>query len=144
MNTKHISRMLQLPELEIKSIETSEQEKRIKIKGAIRIKKALCPSCRQLCSGVNKTLLRTVRDLSVWGLDCYLEFTVRELRCSQCDITFMQPVSFVEPYSDCTKRYEEHIVNLSKSQSISRVSELEAIGYKAVEGILYRTLEKKL
>jgi hypothetical protein len=56
----------------------------------------------------------------------------------------MQPVSFVEPYSDYTKRYEEHIVNLSKSQSISRVSELEGIGYKAVEGILYRTLEKKL
>lgn len=143
MNTKHISRMLQLPELKVESLDISEQEKKVTIKGTLYIKKALCSNCKQISNGINKTVLRTVRDLPVWGLKCYLEFPVHELRCSQCDITFMQPVDFLSPYSDYTKRYEEHVVNLCKSQSISRVSELEGLGYKAVEGIFYRTLGKK-
>ena len=56
----------------------------------------------------------------------------------------MERLSFLNPDSIYTKRYEQYIYELCRENTVSFVSQFECLGYDATEGIYYRQVSKKV
>lgn len=54
----------------------------------------------------------------------------------------MEKLSFLEPKSIYTNRYEQYVYRLCRENTVSFVSQL--LGYDATEGIYYRQVRKKV
>lgn len=79
-----------------------------------------------------------MRDLSISGKRCYLEFSARRFDCERCARPLTEQLSSIAPYARCTRRYEQYVFGLCQGMSLQAVHHLEHLGYKAVEGIYYR------
>lgn len=99
---------------------------------------AICPVCGHLSDSLHQNHPVSVRDLDLLGQICYLQFEKRRFDCNYCGIPFTEQLSFCEPYSRYTTRFEQHVFEVVKEHTISRAAEVLKLGYKATEGIYYR------
>ena len=56
----------------------------------------------------------------------------------------MERLSFLEPNSIYTNRYEQYVYHLCRENTVAFVSEYECLVYDATEGIYYRQVSKKV
>ena len=99
-----LEQLLDLPELEITSVEIEERRMTIHCRSGLG--EALCPSCLQPTKEVRKPYQRRIRDLSITGREVYLQVEVRQFYCFDCDRYFSERFGFVGPHRSYTKRYE--------------------------------------
>lgn len=77
---------------------------------------------------------RQVRDLPLVDKKTYLNFEQFKVNCSSCGIR-IERLDFVDPYSRCTKRFEELVARLCKITDLKAVAELLELDWETVKNI---------
>ena len=131
-----LEQLLDLPELEITSVEI--EERRMTIHCRSRLGEALCPSCLQATQEVRKPYQRRMRDFSIPGREAYLQGEVRQFYCFACDRDFSERLSFVDPHRSYTQRYEAYIYFRGQGSTIRQVSLQENLLWDVVNDLFTR------
>lgn len=83
-----------------------------------------------------------LRDLSLFEYKTYLILDKYRIECVSCGVK-TERLPFAEPYSRCTKRFEEYVARLCKIASIKQVAELLDLDWKTVKEIDKKYLEEQ-
>jgi len=137
-----LEQLLDLPEVEITSVEIEAQRMTIHCRSCLG--EALCPSCLKASKEVRKTYHRRIRDLSITGRAVYLLMEVRQFHCFDCDRYFSERFSFVDLHRSYTKRYEDYIYFRCQGATIRQVSLQEDLLWDVVNAIFLRKAKKDL
>lgn len=105
---------------------------------------AVCPDCLHVSQAVHQYHHRVVRDRSVFGMACYLEFEIRRFWCDHCATPFTERLEAVGFNSSYTRRYEAYIFQRVRASTIEQVRQEESLGYKAVADIFQREVERRM
>ena len=135
-----LSAVLNLPELEITSVEMPDQKLTVSCQS--RFGQAICPSCLHKTQEVRKYYRRTIRDLPITGREVYLSLEERQFYCPDCDGYFSERFSFVEPNRTTTIRYEAYLYQRCLKATIKDVAVGENLLWDVVEGVFHRRAEK--
>ena len=105
---------------------------------------ALCPDCSHPSTGLHDyDEPRLIRDLSLWGRHCFLRLRGRRFECEHCGHPFTERLEWIYFGSSHTRRYESYVFELCRKNTPQYVSQLEDLGYDAVEGIFLRLGKKQ-
>ena len=108
------------------------------------LKVALCPDCGHPSVDLHDyDDPRWIRDLSLWGRHCFLRLRGRRFECETCGHPFTERLEWVDFGSSHTRRYESYVFELCRKNTPQYVSQLEDLGYDAVEGIFLRLGKKQ-
>jgi transposase len=108
------------------------------------LKVALCPDCGHPSADLHDyDDPRLIRDLSLWGRHCFLRLRGRRFECEHCGHSFTERLEWVDFGSSHTRRYETYVFELCRKNTAQYVSQLEDLGYDAVEGIFLRLGKKQ-
>lgn len=134
--------ILGLPQLAIERAEVQEAEIHLYVK--LQTESAICPQCHQECRDLHQNSVRVIRDLPLSGRRCYLHVRTRRFWCPRCGLPVAESLDFVEPYRNYTTRYEAHIYELVRQNTISYVEGFEGLSYEVVEGIFLREAHRRI
>jgi transposase len=87
--------------------------------------------------------VRSVRDLDVGGLHCYLQFPVYKI-CCKCGHRGFEKLDFVREYARCTRRFEEYVARLCNYMSVKEASLIVGLDWKTVKTIDKNSLREGL
>ena len=100
---------------------------------------AICPTCGRVSKVVHSYgKRRTVRDLDVWGRQCYLRFVPRQFKCETCQDTFVERLSWLEPRQHQTRRFESHVYALTRRSNVVEAATCYALSDESVDSIFIR------
>ncbi len=133
-----LTRLLALPEFVVRALEHDERLDCLVVLCEHAHATDRCPTCGTLSARPHQYAPRAVRDLSLAGQVCYLEFVGRRFTCPQCRQPFTEVLEAVAPHARCTRRYERYLFAPRRGSTIQDVARRERLGYKAVEGHYYR------
>ena len=111
---------------------------------AVRSPVARCPDCHYLSAAVHQRHPRVVRDVSMWGMQCHLEFDIRRFECDPCNDVFTERLESIRFNSLYTRRYEAYVFDQVRATDVEAVHRREGLGGKAVTGIFEREIERRL
>jgi transposase len=136
---------LDIPDVTIEHVEINEQAIIITVKSTM--KEGKCRKCGRPISkfhGHDKEV--TLRHLSILGRKTYIRIRPVRYQCLRCtgNPTTTQKLSWYVPRSPHTKAYDEHILLVLINSTVEDVSLKEEIGYKAVEGLVNRYIERSV
>lgn len=138
-----LTRLLDLPEFVVLALEYDDRLDCVVVRcGHVR-DVAPCPDCGTLSSQPHQYAARAVRDLSLAGRVCYLEFPGRRFKCAPCRRAFTEVLEAVAPQARRTRRYEAHLFAQCRGSTIRDVCHRERLGYKTVEGLYYRLAARR-
>lgn len=137
-----ITKLLDIQELIVVDIEIKENEVILNCNN--RFDYSVCPDCHNISSTLHENIQKCIRDVPLLGKSCFIQFTHRRFFCEECRNTFMERLSFLEPNSIYTNRYEQYVYHLCRENTVTFVSQFERLGYDATEGIYYRQVNKKV
>lgn len=106
-------------------------------------KMGICKNCGKRTKFLKESYQRTIRDLDLGPLTCYISFKEHKLHCS-CGYRGFETIFFCRPYTRCTIRYEEYIIRLTKRMTISDVSMITGLDWKTVKDIDKHNIKKRL
>ncbi len=101
-----------------------------------------CSGCGQVAFWSWDRWRTKIRDLSVFEFKTYLIVEKHRVSCPNCGVK-VEELDFVDPYSRCTRRFEELVARLCRMSSLKQVSELLGLDWKTVKAIDKKYLEKK-
>jgi len=133
-----LTRVLGLPEFVVTRLEYDDHRDWLVVRCEPVRDVAVCPHCGTPSARLHQHKPRTVRDLSLAGYDCRLEFPSRRFKCRPCRRPFTEGLEAVAPQARYTRRYGQHLFAQCRGSSIQEVARRERLGYKAVEGLYYR------
>lgn len=131
-----------MEDLRVSGYERDECEGEIVWFCEVKHEVAVCPDCQMLSSQIHDRRARVKRDLSVFGLQSYLEYKHRRFKCKPCRQPFTERLRDIPAGGRYTSRYETYIYQQYKENSIQEITRQEGLGYKAAEGIFYRQAAK--
>ena len=135
--------VLGIPQVTIERVEIKETEIHLHVKTVSKTE--VCPNCHRPCQQIHQNNpVRVIRDLPLSGKQCYLHISSRRFWCPHCNLPFPEDLDFVDPYRNCTKRYEVHIYELVRQNNVSYVRALEGLSYEVVEGIFLREAKARI
>ncbi len=143
MSEPLLEQLLGLPHLKITGHELPNATTVIMdIKPTLQV--ALCPQCGHPSADLHDyDDPRLIRDLSLWERHCFLRLRGRRFECAHCRQPFTERLEWVDFNSSQTRRYETFIFELCHKNTLQYVSQLEDLGYDAVEGIFLRLGKKQ-
>jgi len=104
-------------------------------------KTATCPNCGRRTNLTTEYYKRTVKDLNIGILECYITFHQNKVHC-KCGFRGHEKLSFVRPYSRCTIRYEQFVFSLCPKMSLSDLSSITNLDWKTIKEIdIHYTME---
>jgi transposase len=122
-----ITKLLDIQELIVVDIEIKENEVILNCNN--RFNHSVCPDCINVSSTLHENIQKSIRDVSLIGKRCFIQFTHRRFFCENCRNTFMERLSFLEPNSIYTNRYEQYVYHLCRENTVTFVSQFECLGY---------------
>ncbi|GAK56559.1 transposase [Candidatus Vecturithrix granuli] len=135
--------ILGIPQVTIERVELQETEIHLSVKPWAE--SAICPLCHRASRELHQhNSVRVIRDLPLSGKPGYLHLSRRRFWCPQCSLPFNEPLDFVEPYRNSTRRYESHIYELVRQNNIRYVEVLEGLSYEIVERIFLREATRRI
>ena len=130
------SEILDIKGFKVVHIEASETELHLYLEHESDT--GVCPRCGQTSRQVRQRYKRVVRDLPISGKACYLHVVKRYFDCLRCHETFSEPLDFVDPKRDYTRRYETSIFQQVRQTTAKYVAEREGLTDKVVTRIFLR------
>jgi len=104
-----LAELLDLPHVQVAGYQILNSE-RIEVRIESRVDAAVCPNCQRVSAQIHDTAEpQTLRDLTIWGRQCWLRYAPRRFACATCQRTFTERVSWREPGLAYTLRYAQHI-----------------------------------
>jgi transposase len=105
----------------------------------VRMPAATCPTCGELSTAVHSYgTRRTVRDLDVWGRQCYLRFVPRQFQCQTCHATFVERLPWLESRRQQTRRFESQVYALACRSNVVEAARSYVVSDERVEDIFMR------
>ncbi len=95
-------------------------------------KRPICPRCGRCCKKIEDEYVRSVRDLDLGGLSCYVQFPEYKLFC-RCGYRGYEKLDWVREHSHCTRRFEDRVAMLCDHMSIKEVSCVTGLGWRTVK-----------
>jgi transposase len=139
-----LTELLGLSDFDVVGYEVHELEALLILFCVVKHDMAICPDCHRVSRRVHEYKRVAKRDLSVWGLQCYLEYDHRRFKCGYCNKPFTEQLVAVDFNSLYTCRYEHYVFNQYRHTAIQEIVDQEGLGYKAAQGLFYRQVEKRL
>ncbi len=102
----------------------------------------VCSECKRLVERTYGGRLLRIRDLGVFEHKTYLVIYKYRVQCPLCGVK-AQELSFNEPYSRCTVRFEELVARLCRLMSVKAVASLLELDWKLVKRIDKKYLKKE-
>jgi transposase len=136
---------LDIPDVTIEHVDITEQAIHITVKSTIT--ETRCHKCGSPISRVHGHDDEiTLRHLPILGKPTCIHIRPTRFRCFRCKHkpTTTQKLSWYVPRSPHTKAYDEHLLLLLINSTVEDVSLKEGIGYKAVEGVIDRYIQRRV
>jgi transposase len=106
---------------------------------------ASCPECEQISEQVHDlSEVQMVRDLPIAERRCYLSYRARRFKCEHCGKTFVERVDWKRTGVSYTERYERHIYQRIRRETVSEVAEDEGLSEEAAQAIFVHKAKKRL
>jgi transposase len=143
-NNELLNRLLGIQKLQVvKSDFIGEEKLHLEVVSTLSV--ASCPDCGQLSNLVHdESEAQLIRDLSIAERQCYLVYRARRFKCEQCKKTFVERVEWKRASVSYTERYERHIYQRVRRESVSQVAQDESLSEEAVQGIFeYRAKKRR-
>lgn len=137
MDLETIEKLLQLPRIKVTAAEIGKEE--IVIHVSIPEGHHRCPKCGSYSKGVSEDTTVRVRDLSIFGKDCYLVIKKGRLHCP-CSYRGYEEIEFVDEYQRQTTRFDEFLFRLCDKMTIMDASDLMGVNWKTAYKIDKKTL----
>lgn len=138
MELELIEKLLDLPCVKIKDLSLSTEEILLHIyipQGNHR-----CPQCGKYHLKVTGKTEIKVRDLSIFGKDCYLIIEKGRMNCS-CSFRGYEEIEFVDKHQRQTLRFTEYLFTLCDHMTLMDSSELAKVNWKRAYKTDYNTLD---
>jgi transposase len=136
---------LDIPDVTIEHVEITEHAIIITVKSTM--KEGTCRKCgRRIVKFHGHDKAVTLRHLPILGRKTYIRIRPVRYQCVHCTgkPTTTQKVSWYVPRSPHTKAYDEHLLLALINSTVEDVSLKEDIGYKAVEGVVARYIQRRV
>jgi transposase len=145
MTAIHFEIPLDIPDVTIEHVEITAHAIIITVKSTIQA--GICRKCGKVISkfhGHGDEI--TLRHLSILGKKTFIRIRPVRYQCLHCKSrpTTTQKLPWYVPRSPHTKAYDEHILLSLINSTVEDVSLKEDLGYKAVEGIVDRYIQRRV
>lgn len=138
-----LGELLGLPNINVldyKLIGTERIE--VQIRSSLAV--AVCPDCQQVSTQVHDTAeAQTVRDLPMWGRQCWLRYAPRRFTCAACGRTFVERVLWRTPGVSYTVRYAQQIYMRTREEDLAQVAQAEGLSQDTVRAIFEQEAKKR-
>jgi transposase len=105
----------------------------------------MCPGCGKPSVKVHDVgEEQMIRDLSIWGKFCWLKYRPRRFECEVCERTFVERVAWKAAELNYTQRYEAHVYERCRRESMKDVAGDERLSEDIVTSIFERWAKKTL
>ena len=105
----------------------------------------VCPDCGKSSMKVHDSgEEQLIRDLPIWNKRCWLKYAPRRFECPECERTFVERVLWKAPELNYTLRYEEHVYERVRRESMADVARDERLSEDVVSSIFERWAKKQL
>jgi transposase len=138
-----LTELLGLQDFQVIGYEIYEPEHQLVLICEVVHQLAICPDCHQPSTTIHEYKTQMVRDVSAFGLECYLDYVRRRFKCHHCQKPFTEQLATVS-LGRYTVRYEQHLFEQYRQASITEIAFQENLGYKAAQGIFYRQAEARV
>ena len=106
---------------------------------------ASCPECGQISEQIHDlSEVQMIRDLPIVERRCYLSYRARRFKCEHCGNTFVERVDWKRTGISYTERYERHIYQRIRRETVSQVAEDEGLSEEAAQAIFAHKAKKRL
>lgn len=143
-NNDLLNKLLGIAKLEVvKSEFIGEAKLHLEVASTLAV--ASCPDCGRISSQVHdESEAQIIRDLPIAERQGYLVYRARRFKCEQCKKTFVERVEWKRPNVSYTERYERHIYQRVRRESVSQVAQDEGLSEEAVQAIFeYRAKKRR-
>lgn len=138
-----LGELLGLPNVNVLGYQLIGHE-RIEVQICSSLAAALCPDCQQISTQVHDTAeAHTLRDLPMWGRQCWLRYAPRRFVCQGCGHTFVERVPWRTPGVSYTVRYAQHIYMRTRQEDLAQVAEAEGVSQDTVRAIFEQEAKKR-
>ena len=105
-----------------------------------------CRQCGQPTKPHGSARTVTLRHLSLFGKETYIEITPRRGRCDDCDggVSTNETFDWYDPRSKMTKPYEQYLLFQLINSTVADVSRKEGVDYRGIENLLDRHIEDEV
>ena len=102
------------------------------------------PTCQRVSAQMHDTAEpQTLRDLTIWGRQCWLRYAPRRFACATCQRTFTERVAWREPGFAYTLRYAQYVYARTQQADIAQVALNEGLSQDTVRSIFERWAKKR-
>lgn len=143
-NNDILNKLLGLFDLEVTGSEFSSKEQVILyVESSVPV--ASCPDCGHISRQVHDwSDVQMIRDLPIAERRCYLSYRARRFKCEHCEKTFVERVNWKRPNVSYTERYEHHVYQKVRRESVSQVAQDEGLSEEAIQAIFEHRAKKRL
>lgn len=103
----------------------------------------VCPRCHRSCKRVEDEYVRSVRDLDLGGLSCFVQFGEFKLNC-RCGYRGYEKLDWVRENSHCTRRFEDRVAMLCDHMSVKEVCGVTGLGWRTVKAADMNCIREQL
>jgi len=105
----------------------------------------VCPGCGKPSVKVHDVGdEQLIRDLPIWGKRCWLKYVPRRFECGVCEKTFVERVVWKASDLNYTQRYEAHVYERCRRESMADVAGDERLSEDIVTSLFERWAKKTL
>lgn len=139
MDYKLLEQLLNLPRIQVDDFRQTDDE--ILITVSIRYNEHRCAKCGRKFATVNEITEQKVRDLPVFGKNCYLLLRKGRVQCP-CSFRGYEDIEFVDHNQRQTTRFDEFLFMLCDRMTLMDASDLMQVNWKRAHTIDKKTLKK--
>jgi transposase len=139
-----IGEMLDLPNVKVTGLER-QGSRVIRLRVVSTSEAGVCPGCGKPSVKVHDVGdEQMIRDLPMWAKSCWLKYVPRRYECEGCEKTFVERVGWKAAELNYTQRYEAHVYERCRRESMKDVAQDERLSEDIVTSIFERWAKKTL
>ncbi len=104
----------------------------------------VCPSCGQICTIINDTKTRKLRDLNISNREVFLLVDVHQFYCRSCNKYHTETLNFADSHKSYTHRQSKYIFELCLKQSYTEVGAVVNMHSKTVERLVLHAADLQI
>lgn len=109
----------------------------------LRRRRRVCSRCGQVVAATHDRARRRWRHLDLAGVRCYLEASVRRVRCRDCGVR-VEAVPFARARARHTRAFDQLVAVLAQQMAATPLARLARVGWRTVGRICARVVRDRL
>lgn len=102
----------------------------------------LCHECKGSSNSIHSYHRRTIRDLNIFEVKTFIQYTYRKIRCLFCG-TVVEDLGLVNPGQRITKRLANYILEICQFMTVKEIAQHLGLDWKTVKEIHKNYLKRK-